>query len=338
MLKPKLLCRCRTFENTRREKLSQYFQLVNYNSDYEYKSSEYDAVLEDWNDTFFHWRYNNNLIPQAKWYDKFVYNGSKFIIDHSYDSYVNESSYFENNNTYVLRSKNWIWINENWLYRKAGYKDVLLRNVPSPDPTKFFLLLMNLERAHRTEILNRSTKYLDDSIYSYVARGIILDNELLNDRGYIKNQWAFYPQRYSNTYFSLVAETTTNLIRPRDLSPNKPIFISEKSFKPFAFKHPFITYGTANTLQYLKSIGFETFDHVINETYDSILDPYERLTAIMIEVDNLYKEYKEGKQLFKDALSQEKLEHNFNRFYDDALVDQMYVNEVINPMLEFINA
>jgi hypothetical protein len=49
----------------------------------------------------------------------------------------------------------------------------------------------------------------------------------------------------------------------------------------------FIIVGPANTLKFLKTKGFQTFSPFINETYDSINDPIDRMEAILAEIDRL---------------------------------------------------
>ena len=45
--------------------------------------------------------------------------------------------------------------------------------------------------------------------------------------------------------------------------------------------------GNKNTLKYLKSIGFETFPEMFDESYDEIEDPVGRAVFIMKEVERL---------------------------------------------------
>lgn len=85
---------------------------------------------------------------------------------------------------------------------------------------------------------------------------------------------------YKETFFSLVTET---------LYFEKDIFISEKTFKPIAFKHPFVMVGSHQHLAKLRSLGYKTFHPFINESYDDIADPLQRLGAIVDEVERLCK-------------------------------------------------
>jgi hypothetical protein len=139
------------------------------------------------------------------------------------------------------------------------------------------------------------------------------------------DQHFYNPAWYAQTNFSIVAETHVDGER----------FISEKIFKPLAFQHPFIVYGTAGTLRFLHESGFETFNHVIDESYDNIVNPFVRLQAIIDIIEELYKDYTLGASLFADPISQQKLQHNYIKFYD---IEQLWEDEIINPIKEYINA
>jgi len=62
---------------------------------------------------------------------------------------------------------------------------------------------------------------------------------------------------------------------------------TEKIFRPIINKRMFLVIGPANTLKFLKTKGFQTFDPFINETYDSITDPVNRMESILAEIDRL---------------------------------------------------
>ena len=56
--------------------------------------------------------------------------------------------------------------------------------------------------------------------------------------------------------------------------------LTEKIFKPVILQQPFVLLGCAHNLEYLKSYGFQTFDHWWDESYDHIEDPVTRLQAV----------------------------------------------------------
>jgi hypothetical protein len=62
---------------------------------------------------------------------------------------------------------------------------------------------------------------------------------------------------------------------------------TEKIFRPIACGRPFILASTPRSLEYLKSLGFETFAPLIDETYDIIEDPNDRLKAIVGEMKRI---------------------------------------------------
>ena len=45
--------------------------------------------------------------------------------------------------------------------------------------------------------------------------------------------------------------------------------------------------STPGSLAYLRSYGFQTFDGIIDETYDTIVDPVDRLNAIQRELKRI---------------------------------------------------
>jgi hypothetical protein len=76
---------------------------------------------------------------------------------------------------------------------------------------------------------------------------------------------------YQNSLISLVSETNFT---------SNEVSLTEKSFKPFKEKHPFITVGVNGTLRALRDMGFITFGAFWDESYDNITDNEERLIKI----------------------------------------------------------
>lgn len=63
--------------------------------------------------------------------------------------------------------------------------------------------------------------------------------------------------------------------------------LTEKSLRPIACNKPFILAATPFSLKYLRSYGFKTFDGLIDETYDTIIDPKQRLDAVVQELKRI---------------------------------------------------
>lgn len=252
--------------------------------------------------------------------------GYKIIKDNVWDTGP-EYTYLIENNELNLRATEWIWMHESMLWR---YKNYHLRR-ELKDPSKFFLLLMNQARGSRDMLYHAVARYLNDSWYSYVEKGIMLPGDVFvphpnhnsnaNDRFYV-------PEWYANTGFSLVSEAYITA----------DLFVSEKIFKPLAYWHPLVVFGTPNTLKYIQSLGFETFHHVIDESYDKEINFEKRLQKIVAVLEQLYIEYKLNNSVFQDAHTKQILEHNHTLFFDQVKVNNMFTTQVLNPVLEFAHS
>ena len=75
------------------------------------------------------------------------------------------------------------------------------------------------------------------------------------------------PEIYNSTYYTAMIETTIH---------NDFAMFSEKEAKPIVAQRPFIVFGARNQLKALRSLGFKTFDGVIDESYDAIDDKVQR--------------------------------------------------------------
>lgn len=250
--------------------------------------------------------------------------GMRYVIDHCWDSHINRA---DNSADFTLRPRDFMWINESLWYKQLGYDKFNLIS----SPTRDFLLLMNLVRDHRTKLYNRLIPVLPNNIYSYVGNNIPLQNA--QDQEWNNTTWQRYidPSWYTDTRFSIVVEsdTTNNIPHGSD-----DINVTEKTLKPCAFKHPSIVWGHAGTLAWQKRQGFETFDHCIDESYDTVDDEDLRFEKVVEQIELCIAD----KTIFTDPLTQQKLEHNYNHFYNEELVMKLMHEQIINPLLEFINA
>jgi hypothetical protein len=193
-----------------------------------------------------------------------------------------------------------------------------MNRVYDNDGKKFFMP-MNYAREHRDKVYRKFFSILSDSIYSYAAKGIRLPNDvdrnsLFWDR-HIDIDW------YNQTHFSVVVETSMN---------NNFIFLTEKSMKPLMYKHPFMILGCNNSLAFLKSAGFQTFENLFDETYDS-LSSGERIDAV-------YQQTVDYEKSPYDSITREKLEYNHRLFFNQDEVKRRYANDLMLPLLEKINA
>jgi len=133
---------------------------------------------------------------------------------------------------------------------------------------------------------------------------------------------------YNNTEFEIVLETLFDDERHQ---------LTEKILRPIACKQPFILATTPGGLEYLRSYGFQTFGEILDESYDSISDPVERMQQII----KTMKEIVAWTPAYK-AIQMEKIikitEFNQKHFFSDQLFNTV-ITELKNNLtdaLEYI--
>ena len=80
---------------------------------------------------------------------------------------------------------------------------------------------------------------------------------------------------YTQSYIHIVLETHF------DADQSGGTFLTEKTWKAIKFGQPFVIVGSPNSLKTLRECGYKTFDHCINNDYDTIQDNTERWLAIV---------------------------------------------------------
>lgn len=89
---------------------------------------------------------------------------------------------------------------------------------------------------------------------------------------------------YNDSYFSLIHETIFYKESFNGFGHIPTLFLTEKTYKTIAAKHPFIIAQRPGILSALHSEGYKTFSPYIDETYDTIDNDRDRLNAIYNEV------------------------------------------------------
>lgn len=126
---------------------------------------------------------------------------------------------------------------------------------------------------------------------------------------------------YNNTKIEVVLET---------LFDDDRLHLTEKILRPIACNQPFVLAATHGSLQYLKNYGFKTFDSVWNEDYDSIVDPVERLNAIVTLMTDIagWSDHQQTEYL---AQAYEIARYNKQWFFSEEFFD-LIVDELKNNL------
>ena len=113
--------------------------------------------------------------------------------------------------------------------------------------------------------------------------------ETPNNTNFVKfnlfsNTWGeiyIKPEPYIDTYFSLVTETVFEY-------PYS--FRTEKIWKPIAIGHPWIAVASQGYYRDMRNLGFKTFGHLIDESFDDIGNHQDRIERIAEVVNDLLKQ------------------------------------------------
>ena len=156
----------------------------------------------------------------------------------------------------------------------------------------------------------------------------------------MKYQWVDYPiameakdgvhhgygwenkEPYLNSYLNITTET--DFINPTG-------YASEKVWKPFGFFQPVLLVGSPNTLQFVRSFGFKTFNGFIDESYDKEIDNAKRFELIEKEIIKFSKMSKQEVHDWYWSM-EEILVHNFNLFMEYGKNRQQNYKKLIKEL------
>ena len=110
---------------------------------------------------------------------------------------------------------------------------------------------------------------------------------------------------YADTIFNIISETSFQ---------SESLNLTEKSFKGLANSHPFLIIGDRYSNEYVKSMGFEQYDDIIDYSFDSIEDNGERLNEALKQIRKIYTIGREGMvEWYKNNI--EKINANREKFF-----------------------
>lgn len=163
-----------------------------------------------------------------------------------------------------------------------------------------FLFLNGRHRPHRKYLLEKLNHLLDQSIWTnldslsgpihlldthyefdFYSNNLVGLNDGFVKYDLFKGDWGeiyIKPEPYIDTYFSLITETV--FYYPYS-------FRTEKLWKPIVMGHPFIVAANQGYYRDLHNLGFKTFGHVIDESFDQIDNNHQRLERISEVVKDL---------------------------------------------------
>lgn len=228
---------------------------------------------------------------------------------------------------YMSHSTNWShpYISFNRLYANdRSYRLNLVARLSAQDLLPHGLVSLHLDIADygtwQQEINNPNTKLSNDAcelIKSQIGDVLTIDR---------KNITGSASADFGHQEFDLWQSGLWHIVTETVFYYDK-LHLTEKTFKPIVAQRPFMLAAAPGNLAYLRSYGFETFDRWIDESYDSITDPDQRLQAIVDQTQRLCSMSRRDLQHMHQEMMPV-LKHNFEHFYGDF--KKKIVNELVD--------
>ena len=118
---------------------------------------------------------------------------------------------------------------------------------------------------------------------------------------------------YKSSYINLVTETVMH----------NTVFVSEKTWKPIANAQLFLVAGCQGTISYLRSIGVDVFDDVIDHSYDHEPDWQRRLEQVHVSFKKLITKDIAAIWSRTQDRRQQNAQHFFNKSFVNLYVEQL---------------
>ena len=204
-----------------------------------------------------------------------------------------------------------------WLHRTTDFykknPQVLDQIDPYQVKTKTFDILLGRNKPHRTFVYDfiNNNDLNDQVIMTYLKGSDTISLQEQDTNGWIWEDaglelpdqdftWTVTPIRYqgqgmslsqviplsiyNQTAYSIVAETNYD---------NNYSFFTEKIVKPILARRLFLVVSGQHYLHNLRSLGFKTFDGIVDETYDSIEDNNLRFKSVCEQITYLINQPQE---------------------------------------------
>lgn len=278
-----------------------------------------------------------NFIITHNLQDKFIFLSGNRDVEEEYTQWIKKNSVDK-----VFK----VCYNSNWYYRvKQNVEDYNLALRPL-NKQKWFMCLNNRLHTHRaitvtymdylnmlehgkvscldkdynncmlafaeelTENMHEILEYQATITEKKLPINIDTEDFLFGSRPY-----DFNSEIYDDTLINLVTETYYHEV----FNDYSHMFFSEKIWKPIVMKQMFILIGPRYGLQYLKELGFKTFDKFVDESYDR-LDSGKRVFAAIDALNSTMKKY--TVEELNEKTKEIRL-YNFNHFMSQQVQDAL---------------
>ena len=303
---------------------------------YGWFNEKYFEIVEDnWDFKIIWPMLKDGIDPTNEWGDfglayapstwKSISDTSKCIMDFSWEGcdlthqpFSNSDGTLSHYNIREFLPDNVIPLNGNqndnlYINNTFSFVNKFKTNEIPPKKEKFGICLNRIVKEHRTAVIEflKDKNYIDDFIWSYDVVEEIHD----------ARQHAPF-NGFSKAYFFICTESIFS-------DEYNPKFITEKIMKGIYHKNIFIMVGPLHGIQALRDLGFDTFDDIIDHSYDLVIDRFDRLDKCLEVIDNIMNRKEEIIELYNTNDIQDRLEYNKNKVLE---LPEQHTKDVYNKL------
>jgi hypothetical protein len=298
--------------------LEEVYQLMlNNNTPYDNISISYEEHLENLNNpnrvykqphsfvtseisplvTYYKQKFNLNILyyffhgfAALDWYrGHYALNHNKLIVKHYKYDFITFNRIINNDRSYRI-----------YFVSKLAELGLLDHGQVS------FNVTDNLFDDWRNETSNPYSK-LSEKAKQHAEQHLVNVDKLIIDRPELPGSASADIPRGNDAFWHVVTETVFYYDK---------LHLTEKIFKPIVSKQPFMLLAAPGNLAYLRRYGFKTFDGIIDESYDLILDNDARIEAVAKQLAWYCSLSDQEKTNVMQAVEPIIL-HNFHHFYGE---------------------
>lgn len=209
---------------------------------------------------------------------------------------VNNSVFLHNVSEEIpnhIRHVPWTWYMVNhssWLdkllaldidWKKISYDRWILCLMRRPSDQRSLFLRRLIERFTQDQIRLSYASMIDTPRFDHISGQqipILLDGPTINDRYHSAQD-----PRIFSCVINLIVETSC-----QEKGTNYWIsrYASEKTFKCFGWRQLPVWFAAPGHVNDIRSLEFDVFDDIIDHGYDTVLDPSERMAALLDSLGN----------------------------------------------------
>lgn len=310
---------------------------------------------ESFTHSFFHLLYANAVDKKTFPFHKIIYMVAAVDAEKEYEKFLKKNNYSQRiqimychhvykrfkhdvNLDFFVYDKNgpklkkYLCLNRRW--RGREHRILLVSLLNSKNLLDQGFVSLGVEKQNIYHARNKLLNYVDRDSPAFLGYQKIKKNlPLKTDDVDLKiNHFALHALPmyfYKNSCFSVV--TSTFAFEHQEPSAG----LTEKEIKPILAKHPFIIVNRPGILKEMSRLGFLSFEPWFDESYDTIENDIDRLTAIVNEIERLCKISFEDWNKILDEMTPV-LEHNYNRLVNYNY-EHCFYNSDLKKLLYYAN-